>query len=34
LAVDIDDMDVLEHYCQNNIERLKTFIHAREQIRQ
>lgn len=29
LAVDADDMDVVEHYCQGHIDRLKTFIDAR-----
>lgn len=30
LAVDEDDMDVVEHYCQGHIDRLKEFIAARE----
>lgn len=30
LAADVDDMDVVEHYCQGNIDRLKGFIAARQ----
>lgn len=30
LATDVDDMDVVEHYCQGHIDRLKEFIAARE----
>ena len=29
LAADYDDMDVVEHYCQGNIARLREFIAAR-----
>ena len=30
LASDEDDIDVVEHYCQGHIDRLKTFIEARK----
>lgn len=30
LAADVDDIDVVEHYCQGHIDRLKRFIDARD----
>jgi len=30
LAADVDDMDVVEHYCQGNVKRLREFIASRK----